>query len=69
MVEVAQVASQSAEIASVATTCFAITLVGLAIGFVLLASRAPSWAKSKRVARDESRAHCLILCSRQTARR
>ena len=36
MVEVAQVASQSAEIASVATTCFAITLVGLAIGFVLL---------------------------------
>jgi hypothetical protein len=36
MVEVAQIANQSAEIASVATTCFAITLVGLAIGFVLL---------------------------------
>jgi ribosomal 50S subunit-recycling heat shock protein len=36
MVEVAQIANQGAEIASIATTCFAITLVGLAIGFVLL---------------------------------
>lgn len=35
-VELMQVANQGAEIASVATTCFAITLVGLAIGFVLL---------------------------------
>ena len=52
MVEVAQVASQSAEIASVATTCFAITLVGLAIGFVLLrVEGSVIKAKSKRVAR------------------
>lgn len=35
-IELAQIANQGAEIASVATTCFAITLVGLAIGFVLL---------------------------------
>lgn len=36
MVELVQIANQGAEIASVATTCFAITLVGLALGFVLL---------------------------------
>jgi len=36
MVEVAQIANQGAEIASIATTCFIITLIGLAVGFVLL---------------------------------
>ena len=36
MVEVAQIANQGAEIASIATTCFIITLIGLAFGFVLL---------------------------------
>ena len=35
-VELAQIANQGAEIASIAITCFEITLVGLAIGFVLL---------------------------------
>jgi phage-related baseplate assembly protein len=33
---VAEVAAIGPEIASVAVTCFAITLVGLAVGFVLL---------------------------------
>ena len=34
--EIAQVAALGPEIAEVAATCFAITLVGLSIGFVLL---------------------------------
>jgi hypothetical protein len=36
VVELAQIAGAGAEIAEVASTCFITTLIGLAIGFVLL---------------------------------